>query len=193
MNKAVFIDKDGTLIKNVSYNVNVDLIEFEPFAFEALKLLQRVGYLLVIVTNQPGIAFEYFTEKELGNVHTHIRNALQQKGIILNGFYFCPHHISGKLQAYAIACNCRKPKPGLLLKAADDMNIDLENSWMIGDILNDVEAGNKAGCKTILINNNNETEWQLNELRKPGFLVDNWLHASRIIAAEKNIQKNELA
>jgi len=193
MNKAVFIDKDGTLIKNVSYNVNVDLIEFEPFAFEALKLLQRLGYLLVIVTNQPGIAFEYFTEKELENVHTHIRNALQQKDIFLSGFYFCPHHVSGKLQAYSIACNCRKPKPGLLLKAADDMNIDLEKSWMIGDILNDVEAGNKAGCKTILINNNNETEWQLNELRKPGFLVDNWSHAARIIAAEKNIQKNELA
>lgn len=193
MNKAVFIDKDGTLIKDVSYNVNVDLIEFEPFAFDALKLLQKLGYLLVIVTNQPGIAFEYFTEKELENVHVFIMNALQQEGIRLHGFYFCPHHASGKLQAYAIACNCRKPKPGLLLKAAEDMNIDLETSWMIGDILNDVEAGKKAGCKTILINNGNETEWQLDESRKPDFIADDLLQAAQVVAAEKKMKKNELA
>lgn len=193
MNKAVFIDKDGTLIKNVSYNVNVNLIEFEPFAFDALKLLEKLGYLLVIVTNQPGIAFEYFTEKELENVHAYISNILQQESIRLSGFYFCPHHISGKSQVYAMACDCRKPKPGLLLKAAADLNIYLEDSWMIGDILNDAEAGNNAGCRTILINNGNETEWHLNELRKPDFIVDDLLQAAEIIAAEKKIKKNELA
>jgi D,D-heptose 1,7-bisphosphate phosphatase len=192
MNKAVFIDKDGTLIKDISYNVNTALIEFESYAFEALQLLQQLDYLLVIVTNQPGIAFDYFTEKELENVHTHISNALKQKGIDLNGFYFCPHHTSGKLKAYAITCNCRKPAPGLLLKAASDMQIELADSWMIGDILNDVEAGNKAGCKTILINNGNETEWQMNDLRQPHYVVDNLMQAAKIIATEKKIKKNEL-
>lgn len=192
MNKAVFIDKDGTLIKDISYNVNTALIEFELYAFEALQHLQQVGYLLVIVTNQPGIAFDFFTEKELKNVHVHISNTLKQKGIDLNGFYFCPHHVSGKLKAYAFACDCRKPAPGLLLKAASDMQIDLADSWMIGDILNDVEAGNKAGCKTILINNGNETEWQMNDLRRPHYTVDNLMQAAKIIATEKKIQKNEL-
>jgi D-glycero-D-manno-heptose 1,7-bisphosphate phosphatase len=186
MKKAVFIDKDGTLIKDVSYNIDTKLIEFEPLAFEALELLQRNGYLLVIVTNQAGIAFGYFTEEELEEVHIYIRNTLKQKGIFLNGFYFCPHHISGKLQDYAIACNCQKPAPGLILKAASDMQIDLTQSWMIGDILNDMEAGNLAGCKTILINNGNETEWQLNKSREPFFIVKNLLQAAEIIVAEKN-------
>lgn len=181
MNKTVFLDKDGTLIKDVSYNVNPALIEFEPYAFEALKMLQQKGFLLIMVTNQPGIALEYFSEEELQQVHLYIKNILQQQGILLNGFYYCPHHISGKLQKYSIACNCRKPQPGLLLKAAEDLQIDLSHSWMIGDILNDIEAGKRAGCKTILINNGNETEWIINDLRKPDFMVEDLLQAAEII------------
>jgi D-glycero-D-manno-heptose 1,7-bisphosphate phosphatase len=192
MNKAVFIDKDGTLIKDVSYNVDTNLVEFESSAFEALKLMQENGYLLVIITNQPGIAFEYFTERELDKVHDYLQDSLKQKGVSLNGFYYCPHHVSGKLLNYAIACDCRKPAPGLLFKAAADMNIDLAGSWMIGDILNDMEAGNKAGCKTILINNGNETEWELNELRQPNFVATNLLQAARIVVEEKTCKKDEL-
>jgi D,D-heptose 1,7-bisphosphate phosphatase len=192
MNKAVFIDKDGTLIRDISYNVNTDLIEFEPFAFEALAILQKHGYLLIIITNQPGIAFEYFTEDALQEVHAHIRRMLGQKGIRLSGFYFCPHHVSRTLKNYATACNCQKPAPGMLLKAASDLHIDLLQSWMVGDILNDVEAGNSAGCKTVLINNGNETEWRFNALRKPCYMVENLLAAAEIITSVQNIGKNEL-
>jgi D,D-heptose 1,7-bisphosphate phosphatase len=185
MNKAVFLDKDGTLIKDVNYNVNPGLIEFEPYAFEALELLQRNGFLTVVVTNQPGIALGYFTEEELQQVHLHIKNTLQQQKISLHGFYYCPHHLSRKLSAYSIACNCRKPASGLLLKAAEDLQISLSRSWMIGDILNDIEAGKRAGCKTILINNGNETEWVMNEIRKPDFVADDLLQAAKIILERK--------
>jgi D-glycero-D-manno-heptose 1,7-bisphosphate phosphatase len=190
MKRAVFLDKDGTLIKNVSYNVDPALIEFEPYAFEALQILQQYEFLFVIITNQPGIAFAYFTENELKKVREHIKEILQQQGIVINGFYYCPHHKSGTLQFYAIDCNCRKPGPGLLFKAASDMDIDLSRSWMIGDILNDVEAGNKAGCKTILINNGNETEWLLNESRAPNYTVQNLKQAAQIIIRIEKLKLN---
>ncbi len=90
MNRAVFLDKDGTLIKDISYNVDPGLIEFEPYAFEALELLYQHEFLLIIVTNQPGIAFAYFTEEELKKVYEHIKNELWQPGIPLSGFYYCP-------------------------------------------------------------------------------------------------------
>jgi len=187
MKRAVFLDKDGTLIKNVSYNVDPALIEFEPYAFEALQILSKYEFLFVVVSNQPGIAFAYFTQDELKKAFEHIKEKLQQQGIIISGFYYCPHHISGKLRSYAIDCTCRKPAPGLLFGAATDMNIDLARSWMIGDILNDVEAGNKAGCKTILINNGNETEWILNELRSPDYVAKHLKEAANIIIEAANI------
>ena len=185
MNKAVFLDKDGTLIRNVSYNVNPDLVEFEPYAFEALKFLQQHGFLLAIITNQPGVAFGYFTEKELEHLQTHIAKMLEKQKVLLNGFYYCPHHPEGQVDEYSIICDCSKPAPGLLIRAAKEMNIDLKQSWMIGDILNDIEAGNRAGCKTILINNGNETLWELNNAREPDYIVDHLLHAAEIIVAKK--------
>jgi D-glycero-D-manno-heptose 1,7-bisphosphate phosphatase len=186
MKRAVFLDKDGTLIKNISHNADPELIEFEPYAFEALKILHKYEFLFVIITNQPGIAFAYFTEEELKKVYEHIKEKLQQQGIIINGFYYCPHHIFGKLKAYAYDCKCRKPAPGLLFEAASDMNIDLSASWMIGDILNDAEAGKKAGCKTVLINNGNETEWLLNESRTPDYIVKDLKEAAEIIIKSEN-------
>lgn len=186
MNKAVFLDKDGTLIKDVSYNVDPRRVTFEPFAFEALRLLQQNDFLLVMVTNQPAIALQYFTEEALQKLQAHIKNVLQQNGIFLNGFYYCPHHTAGTLQQYSVDCNCRKPKPGLLLKASEDLQIDLSSSWMVGDILNDIEAGNRAGCKTILINNGNETEWIMNEKREPRYKVENLLEAAEIIVDKQN-------
>ena len=185
MKKAVFIDKDGTLIRDISHNVKTELIEFSPGAFEALHLLQQNGFLLIIVTNQPGIALGYFTEDDLMKVQMHITNALFARGIHLNGFYYCPHHPSGKTPGYGIECSCRKPAPGLLLKAASDMGVDLSLSWMVGDILNDVEAGNQAGCRTVLIDNGNETEWVLTGNRQPTYMTADLPTAAQIIINEK--------
>jgi D-glycero-D-manno-heptose 1,7-bisphosphate phosphatase len=172
--KAVFLDKDGTIIPDIPYNVNTDLISLSEGAVEALQLFQSYGYLLIIVTNQSGVAHGYFSLNEVEAVKDALNTMCSRLGIYLDGFYCCPHHPDGD-------CECRKPKPGLLLKAADEMDIDLSSSWMIGDILNDVEAGKKAGCKTVLIDNGNETEWILNEYLHPEHKARDLAEAARYI------------
>lgn len=181
MQKAVFIDRDGTLIKDVPYNSSPALIKLEYYAGEMLQGLKRKGYLLIIVTNQAGVAKGYFTEEDVSKMHTAIDQQLISYNVKLDAFYYCPHFSEGLINEYAIECNCRKPKPGLIYNAANDFNIDLEKSWMIGDILNDIEAGNTAGCTTVLINNGNETEWIMNEQRKPNYIAKNLKHATEII------------
>jgi D-glycero-D-manno-heptose 1,7-bisphosphate phosphatase len=174
MNKAIFIDKDGTLISNVPYNVDPRLISFEEHAFESLYLLQQKGYLLIIVTNQSGVARGYFKEEDLKVVEEKIKSSLLENKVLLNGFYYCPHLDEDN-------CDCRKPKAGLFFKAAEEFEIDLSKSWMIGDILNDVEAGKRCNCKTILIDNGNETEWITNTSRIPDFMANHLKAAAEII------------
>lgn len=186
MKKAVFIDKDGTLIKDVPYNVNTNLITFEEGIVPALQQLQTQGYQLIIVSNQPGIAFSYYSEADVQRVYEFLVRELQQHSIQLNGFYFCPHHVQGNSPEYAKPCYCRKPLPGMLLKAAMELDIDLESSWMIGDILNDSEAGNRAGCTTILLNVGNETEWEMEHNRRPNFICNTWCDAAAIISQNAN-------
>lgn len=187
MNKAVFLDKDGTIIHDLPYNVNPSLITWQEGSFEALKRLHEKGYLLVIITNQSGVARGLFQEKDLKVLEEAMRATLQEKGIPLAGFYYCPHHVEGTIKEYMLDCECRKPKAGMLMRAAADLKIDLPASWMVGDILNDVEAGNKAGCRTVLINNGNETEWISNEHRKPAYTAKNILEATNyILNSEKH-------
>ncbi|RCH55317.1 HAD family hydrolase [Mucilaginibacter hurinus] len=165
--KAVFLDKDGTLIPDIPYNVNPELITIQPDAIDGLRRLQTQGYILVIVSNQSGVARGYFTEDKLIGVEHRLKQLLANLGLHLSGFYYCPHHDDGIITQYALACECRKPQAGMLLQAAADLQINMADSWMIGDILNDVEAGHRAGCKTVLINNGNETEWVPGEFRTP--------------------------
>ena len=181
MRRAVFIDKDGTLISNVPYNADPDKIVLEYGAVEALRLLKEEGYELIVVSNQAGIAHGYFREEEMQPVIARVRQLLQEGGIVLDGFYYCPHHPAGKIAEYAVSCTCRKPLPGMLLQAAEERDIFLPESWMIGDILHDVEAGNRAGCRSILLNNGNETVWEMNEYNKPEHIADNMLEAARLI------------
>jgi D-glycero-D-manno-heptose 1,7-bisphosphate phosphatase len=187
--KAIFLDKDGTLIPDIPYNVNPDLIFINSDVIEGLKLLKEENFLFIVISNQPGVALGYFEEEQLLNVKRKLEDLLQEHDISLNGFYYCPHLPGTVNKKYAMDCNCRKPLPGLLLKAAGENNIDLTQSWMVGDILNDVEAGKRAGCKTILINNGNETEWTINEFRTPDYSLANMKEAAiKIVQLEK--QKN---
>jgi D-glycero-D-manno-heptose 1,7-bisphosphate phosphatase len=179
--KAVFLDKDGTLIKDIPYNVNPDLIELTEGAVEGLKLLYGAGYKLIVVSNQSGIARGLFKESDLTPVETRISELLSNAGLPLSGFYFCPHHPDGRIRAYSENCMCRKPRPGMLFTAARKFNINLASSWMVGDILDDIEAGRRADCNTILIANGNETEWTLSPLRRPHFSAPNLLEAAHII------------
>ncbi|MDB4902366.1 MAG: hydrolase, HAD-superfamily, subfamily [Mucilaginibacter sp.] len=189
MNKAVFLDKDGTLIIDIPYNADPDKITLCNDCIKGLKRLQEKKYLLILITNQAGVAHGYFKEDALLLVEEKIRMMLNNYGIMLSGFYYCPHHPQGKIEPYAIDCDCRKPKPGLLLKAATELDIDLSASWMIGDILNDIEAGNSAGCKSILIDNGNETEWMMNEIRRPIAKVRNIDEAAEYIISIKKDER----
>lgn len=181
--QAVFLDKDGTLIEDVPYNVDPERIQMTRGALEGLYLLYTAGYQLIVITNQSGVARGYFPESALVVVEERVRQMLSEVGVQLAGFYYCPHHPDGVVVNYAIACSCRKPEPGLLIRAATDYGIDLTQSWFIGDILNDVEAGCRAGCKTILIDNGNETEWQLSAQRLPHYIVTNLSEAALVITS----------
>jgi D-glycero-D-manno-heptose 1,7-bisphosphate phosphatase len=181
MRKAIFLDKDGTLIENVHYNVNPDRIRLLPYAAEALSSLQKNNFMLIVISNQSGVALGYFTEAALLTVNKRIRQLLEQGSVSLEAFYYCTHHTSGTVPLYAKKCNCRKPAPGMLIQASRDYDIDLRKSWMIGDILDDVEAGNRAGCKTILIDNGNETEWRISSDRIPDFIAKDLKHAAQFI------------
>src|SRR4051812_44705234 len=165
MRKAVFLDKDGTLIPDIPYNVDPSRIILEGGALEGLKLLGDAGFALLLVSNQPGVAHGYFRERDLLAVGERIGDLLGAAGVRLEGFYYCPHHPEGSVPEYSRVCDCRKPKIGLLLKAERDYGLDLSRSWMVGDILNDVEAGNRAGCGTVLIDNGHETEWHWSAAR----------------------------
>jgi D-glycero-D-manno-heptose 1,7-bisphosphate phosphatase len=178
LRKAVFIDKDGTLIPDIPYNIDPEKITIDKEVTEALKLLKEEGFLLIVISNQPGVAKGYFEEKDLENVWNKISLLLQKNNLAIDAFYYCPHEPRGKVEVYSIQCDCRKPLPGMILKAASELKIDLSESWMIGDILNDVEAGNRAGCSTILIDSGNETEWVINEIRRPDFIARNLLEAA---------------
>jgi D,D-heptose 1,7-bisphosphate phosphatase len=181
--KAVFLDKDGTLVDDIPYNVAPQRVSLCNGAGPALRLLARLGYRLFVVTNQDGIAFGRFGEDAMDAVASRLQHLLQHEHLTLAGFYYCPHHPEGSVAPYATACHCRKPKPGLLLKAAHDHGIDLRASWMVGDILHDVEAGNRAGCRTILLDNGNETEWRLGPRRVPTRMAPDLYTAAVLIAS----------
>lgn len=154
--KAVFIDRDGTINKYVGFFRDIKKFELNAGIAEAIKKINASGYLVIVVTNQPVIARGEVTRDELERIHNKMETLLGLEGAYLDGIYFCPHHphkgYEGEVVELKIDCDCRKPKPGMFFKAAEDFNIDLSQSWMIGDGENDVKAGIAAGCKTVLIN-----------------------------------------
>lgn len=179
---AVFLDKDGTVVRDVPFNVRGDLIEFPAESLEGLKDLSSAGYPLIIISNQSGLALGLFTQEELDEYLFALTELLGRNGIPLTAIFYCPHHPNGVVSHYTDACSCRKPQDGLFIEARDLLGIDLSSSWMIGDILHDVEAGHRAGCRSILIDNGNETEWDLSSpLRIPEAKVTSINEAARLI------------
>lgn len=153
--KAIFLDRDGSINKYVGFLRNIDEFELLPGVTEAIKKINASGYLAIVVTNQPVIARGEVTVPELQLIHNKMETLLGAEGSYLDAIYYCPHHphkgYEGEIPELKIDCDCRKPKPGMLLKAAKDFNIDLSQSWMIGDGENDIKAGIAAGCRTALI------------------------------------------
>jgi histidinol-phosphate phosphatase family protein len=177
---AVFLDKDGTLVEDVPYNVDPALVRFTPHALEGLRLLASHGYKLIVVTNQPGVAMGLFGRADLMRLERALTGMLRDEGVELAGFFACIHAASNRPGG---GCLCRKPAPGLLRQAALAHKVDLKRSWMVGDILNDIEAGQRAGCRTVLMDVGNETEWRLSPLRTPHLKVANLLEAAHAIVS----------
>ena len=159
--KAVFLDRDGTINKYVGFLRKIDQFELLPGVADAIRKINASGYLCIVVTNQPVIARGEVTVPELEEIHRKMETLLGLEGAYLDGLYYCPHHphkgYAGEVPELKIECSCRKPKPGMLLKAAEDFNIDLGKSWMVGDGENDILAGRNAGCRTALICGAEET------------------------------------
>ena len=151
MEKAVFLDRDGTIVEDVSYLDSCSKIKLLPRVNEAIKLLNENGFKVIIVTNQSGIARGYFTEETVREINSYIQETLAKQGAYIDRSYYCPHHIEGTVIKYKKECYCRKPNPGMIEEAAREFGIDLATSFIIGDKLIDVEAGRRAGCSTILL------------------------------------------
>jgi PST family polysaccharide transporter len=147
--RAVFLDRDGTLIEQREYLTDASQVKLLPRTAAALKRLQDRGYLLVVVTNQSAVARGLLTEKELVRIQDHLQDVLYRAGVRLDGMYYCPYHPQAVLAEYRRDSDRRKPRPGMLLQAAEDLDIDLSRSWMVGDDDRDVEAGRAAGCRTV--------------------------------------------
>lgn len=162
--KAIFLDRDGTINKYVGFLRNINDFELIDGVAEAIRKINESGYLAVVVTNQPVIARGEVSFEELEEIHNKMETLLGKEGAYLDAIYYCPHHphkgYEGERPELKIDCDCRKPKPGMLLKAAADFNIDLSRSWMVGDGENDIQAGINAGCKTVLLSNGNESYGQ---------------------------------
>ena len=153
--KAIFLDRDGTINKYVGYLTEPEEFELLPGVAEAIRKINNSGYLAIVVTNQPGIAQGRLTMQTLHVIHNKMETLLGKEGAFINKLYYCPHHpdkgFEGEIPELKIPCSCRKPKPGMLLQAAKDFNIDLAASWMIGDDQRDILTGKNAGCHTALI------------------------------------------
>jgi histidinol-phosphate phosphatase family protein len=181
--RAVFLDKDGTLVDDVPYNVDPAQIRLTRNAAAGIRTLYTSGYTLIVISNQSGVAYGYFAETALRGVERRLGQLLAAAGAHLTDMYYCPHHPLGSVPAYARACWGRKPSPGLILQAAREHNIEVSDSWFVGDILDDVEAGRRAGCGTVLLNNGHETEWRMSSLRNPHAVAPDLQAAADIILA----------
>ena len=169
----MFLDKDGTLVENVPYNADPARLVLAPGAREAVAAFAEAGYRVIVVSNQPGVALGRFAETDLQRIEQRLHELLPG----LDGCYWCPH-------APGEGCGCRKPAAGLLERAAREHGIDLSRSWMVGDILDDIEAGRRAGCRTVLLDNGNETEWQVTPGRVPHHVSHHLARAGALILRE---------
>lgn len=152
MNRAIFLDRDGVIIEDVNLLTNSGDIRILEGVPEALRCMQEAGFKLIVVSNQPVVARGMVTEQEVQAINAEIEYLLELAGAPhIDGFYFCPHHPNATLPEYRIACECRKPEPGLVLRAASEHNLNLHLSFLVGDRITDIIAGAKAGCRTVMV------------------------------------------
>jgi D-glycero-D-manno-heptose 1,7-bisphosphate phosphatase len=149
--RAIIMDRDGTVCDEVGYVNHIDRVRLLPRAAAAIRAANEAGFQTVVVTNQAGVARGYFEESLVEEVHERVRQLLAEEGARLDGIYYCPHHPEVGGPAYRRSCSCRKPSPGMLERARDEMGIDLHASYMVGDSVKDLEAGHRAGATKVLV------------------------------------------
>lgn len=181
MRKAVFMDRDGTLSEEVGYINHPSRFQLFSYASAAIRQLKENGWLAIVVTNQAGVARGYFTEEMILNVHKKMTEELGREGAHLDAIYYCAHHPSTGEPPYRAECDCRKPKPGLILRAAADLNVDLERSWMIGDRYSDIELAYNAGVRSaFVLSGYGRGEWEHQRhswQRQPNIVSENLFEA----------------
>ena len=154
--KAAFLDRDGTIVVHMPYLSSPEQLKLLPHAVEGIRLFKDHDYLIIVVTNQSGVARGYFDEQSLIQIHEKLKKILLMEKAEVDAFYYCPHHAEGVVEQYRVHCDCRKPRPKMLFDAARQYNIDLSQSIMIGDSPADILAGKEAGCKSVLIRDANQ-------------------------------------
>ena len=185
MNRAVFIDRDGTISEEVGYINHVSRFRLFPYSAAALKQLHDNGYLAIVITNQAGVARGYFSEEMVQAIHQQMTKDLESSGAKVDAIYYCAHHPTVGEPPYQLDCDCRKPKPGLLLRAAHDYDIDLAKSWMVGDRYSDIELAANAGVKSALVlSGYGRGEWEHQR--------DNWTIQPDLVAEDLLAAVNQI-
>jgi len=173
--RAVFLDRDGTMAKDVHYCRRPEDFRLFPNTAKAIKLLSEHGFKVIVITNQSGIARGYFTEEALAQIHEKMKAELAKEGAWIDGIYYCPHHPDDN-------CNCRKPKPKLVLQAAKEHDIDLKHSFVVGDLSLDIDLGKAVGCKTILLLDSPQEDMNIS----PDYIASDLLEATQYVLQWEN-------
>ncbi len=177
--RAVFLDRDGTLLEEANYIAEIERLLFFPYSADAVRLLNRAEFAVVVITNQAGIARGIVEESFVAEAHAAVTERLAEGGARVDAYYYCPHHPNGIVERYRRACDCRKPQPGMLRRAATDLGLDLTASFVVGDKLTDVEAGHAAGARGVLVRTGygRKEEALPNPAVRPDAIVDNLMGA----------------
>jgi D-glycero-D-manno-heptose 1,7-bisphosphate phosphatase len=185
--RAVFIDRDGTISEEVGYINHLSRFRLFPYASSAIKHLNQNGWLAIVITNQAGVARGYFSEDTIHAVHNAMTNELKRTGAQLDAIYYCAHHPAVGELPYRLDCDCRKPKPGLISRAVKDFDINLEESWMVGDRYSDVELARNAGINSMFVMSGyGRGEWEHqrpNWTEQPDLVAEDLLEAVRLIVS----------
>ena len=187
MKPAVFLDRDGVITQEPPYYAHkVSDLKLIARSADAIRLLNENGFLVIVTTNQAGIARGYYREEDAELFNQALKEILAKQGSHIDAIYYCPHHPEAKIERYRIDCNCRKPKPGMLTRAEKELNIDMKKSFAIGDKMSDIEAGKRAGCKTIMVRTGQGAEELKNNHINGDFVTDDLYSAVRHILTENN-------
>ena len=187
-NTAVFLDRDGTIVEEVGYLDSLEKLTLFPNTPKAIRLINESGMRAVVITNQSGVARGYFKEDFVRTVHRHIEKMLRGKGAVIDGFYYCPHHPTEGRGKYLTSCICRKPEAGMLIRAAEEMNVDLSRSYVVGDTCKDVELAAKVGAKGVLVRTGYGSDRQKEAIcheSKPVYIAEDILDAVKWIIEDR--------